>query len=201
MHASLRGFAVLALLATAQLAHAGGDVRGRVVLDLPGMQLADVGPVVVYLAAEPGPAAPPPASTPELHQNDAAFAPSFLAIAAGQNVSMPNDDEIFHNVFSYSKPNDFDLGLYAAGQTREVAFRHPGVVKLYCSIHESMNGSIFVAPTPFFDVAGEGGRFALRDIPPGAHRIRTWNEKLPDTEHSIVVPASGVSGLEISLVP
>lgn len=201
MHALLRCCALLALLATTQLAHAGSDVRGRVVLDLPGMRLAEVGPVVVYLAAEPGLAAAPPASTPALHQKHAAFAPSFLAIAAGQSVSMPNDDEIFHNVFSYSKPNDFDLGLYAAGQTREVAFRHPGVVKLYCSIHESMNGAIFVAPTPFFEVAGEGGRFALRDIPPGTHRIRTWNEKLPDTELSIVVPASGVSGLEISLVP
>lgn len=201
MHASLRSFALLAVVATAELAHAGSDVRGRVVLDLPGMQLADVGPVVIYLAAEPGVAVPAPTSTPELHQKNAAFVPRFLAIAAGQNVAMPNDDEIFHNVFSYSKPNDFDLGLYPAGQTREVAFQHPGVVKLYCSIHESMNGTIFVAPTPFFDVAGEGGRFALRDIPPGTHRIRTWNEKLPDTEHSIVVPASGVSGLDISLVP
>ncbi|MBS1106586.1 MAG: hypothetical protein H6Q91_2088 [Deltaproteobacteria bacterium] len=201
MHASLRSFAFLALVATADLAHAGSDVRGRVVLDLPGMQLADVGPVVVYLAAEPGVSAPAPASTPELHQKHAAFVPRFLAIAAGQKVAMPNDDEIFHNVFSYSKPNDFDLGLYAAGQTREVAFQHPGVVKLYCSIHESMNGTIFAAPTPFFDVAGEGGHFTLRDVPPGTHRIRTWNEKLPDTEHSIVVPASGVSGFGISLVP
>jgi hypothetical protein len=64
MHTSLRCFAFLALLATAQLAHAGSDVRGRIVLDLPGMQLADVGPVVVYLAAGPGLVAPPPASTP-----------------------------------------------------------------------------------------------------------------------------------------
>jgi hypothetical protein len=71
-------------------------------------------------------------------------------------------------------------------------------VKLYCSIHESMNGAIFVAPTPFFDVAGEGGRFALRDIPPGTHR--SGSKKLPDRAY-IVVPVNGVSGLEISLVP
>jgi plastocyanin len=195
-----RAVAGFALLAVAAAARADSDVHGRVLLDLPGMLLSDLGPIVVYVAAEPGVAVPPPAATPSLHQRNAAFLPGFLAIAAGQNVAMPNDDMIFHNVFSYSKPNDFDLGLYAAGESRTVAFKYPGVVKLYCSIHESMNGMIFVAPTPYFDVADAEGHFALRGVPPGKHQIRTWNEKLPDTEQTIRVPASGVSALEISLV-
>jgi len=195
-----RAVAVFAVLAVAAAAGAESDLRGRVLLDLPGMLLSDLGPIVVYVAAEPGVTVAAPAAIPSLHQKNAAFLPSFLAIAAGQNVAMPNDDMIFHNVFSYSKPNDFDLGLYAAGDSRAVAFKHPGVVKLYCSIHESMNGMIFVAPTPYFDVADSDGHFTLRGVPPGKHRIRTWNEKLPDTEQTATVPASGVSALEISLV-
>ena len=200
MPGALRAIVVIVLVAAATAARAEGDVRGRVTLDLPGMRLADLGPVVVYVAADPGIAAPPPATIPLLHQKDAAFLPAFLAIAAGQKVSMPNDDMIFHNVFSYSKPNDFDLGLYAAGESRTVTFAHPGVVKLYCSIHESMNGIVFVAPTPWFAVADSEGRFALRGVPAGAHRIRTWNEKLPDTEQITTVPTSGVSALDIPLV-
>jgi len=196
-----RAVAVFAVLAVAAAAGAESDLRGRVLLDLPGMLLSDLGPIVVYVAAEPGVAVAPPAAIPSLHQKNAAFLPGFLAIAAGQSVAMPNDDMIFHNVFSYSKPNDFDLGLYAAGESRTLAFKHPGVVKLYCSIHESMNGMIFVSPTPYFDVADSGGHFALRGVPPGKHRIRTWNEKLPDTEQTTTVPPSGVSALEISLVP
>ncbi len=195
-----RAVALIAVLLVAPAARAESDVRGRVVLDLPGMRLADLGPIVVYVALETDIATPPPAMMPSVHQKDASFLPGFLAIAAGQNVAMPNDDMIFHNVFSYSKPNDFDLGLYEAGESRTVAFQHPGVVKLYCSIHESMNGTIFVAPTPYFDVADSAGHFALRGVPAGKRRIRTWNEKLPDTEQTILVPVGGVSALDIALV-
>jgi plastocyanin len=187
-----------ALAVVAGSAHAE-DVRGRVVLDLPGMQLADLGPIVVYLDAPAGGAASgahlPAAS---LHQKNAAFAPRFLAVRAGQTVAMLNDDAIYHNVFSYSKPNDFDLGLYAAGQSKEVRFEHPGAVKLYCSIHESMNGTIFVAPTPWYDVVSPTGSFALRGVPAGRYVLRTWNEKLPDTERPLSVPSSAV---EVPLVP
>lgn len=189
-------------------ARAGGAVQGRVTFDVPGMQLADLGPIVVYVAdAEGGGAdAAPPAKavvhlTPSVHQKDARFSPGFLAIAAGQSVEMPNDDLIYHNVFSYSKPNDFDLGLYPAGESRSVAFAHAGVAKLYCSIHESMNGTIFVAPTRWFAVAASDGRYELRGVPPGRHRLRTWNEKLPDTEHVVDVPASGEATADLSLVP
>ena len=115
----------------------------------------------------------------EIKQKDAAFTPAFLAIAAGETVVMPNDDVIFHNVFSYSTPNDFDLGLYPAGESRTVTFRHAGVVRTYCSIHESMSGTIFVAPSSYFAVAGTTGAFTLRDVPPGRYRLRTWNRRLP----------------------
>ncbi len=198
----LRGALVaIALLAAASPARADGEVRGRLVLDLPGMQLADLGPIVVYVAPVPGVTPPVPAATPALHQKNAAFAPGFLAIAAGQSVAMLNDDQIYHNVFSYSKPNDFDLGLYAAGKSRDVAFKYPGTVKLYCSIHESMNGAIFVSPTPWFAVADADGRFALHGVPAGARVLRTWNEKLPDTESAVDVPASGAASVDISLIP
>jgi plastocyanin len=190
---------LIALAATG--ARAEGRVHGRVVFDLPGMQLADLGPVVVYVAGDGVPAAPAPAGEPTVRQKNARFAPSFLAVAAGQQVAMPNDDKIFHNVFSYSKPNDFDLGLYPAGESRSVSLKHPGVVKIYCSIHESMNGTIFVAPTRWFAVADREGRFELRGVPPGARRLRTWNEKLPDAERAIEVPAQGDVAVELSLVP
>jgi plastocyanin len=196
-----RVLAALAIALTSSVAGAEGRVHGKVVFELPGMRLADLGPIVVYVAdAAPG-AAASPAAKPEIHQKNARFAPSFLAVAAGQTIAMPNDDRIYHNVFSYSKPNDFDLGLYPAGDSRSVPMRHPGVVKLYCSIHESMNGTVFVAPTRWFAVAGADGSFSLPGVPPGRHRLRTWNEKLPDTEHTIEVPAAGDLAVELSLLP
>jgi hypothetical protein len=135
-----------------------------------------------------------------VHQRDARFAPRFLAVAAGQTVEMPNDDAIYHNVFSYSKPNDFDLGLYPAGQSRSVTLRHPGAVNLYCSIHESMNGTIFVAPSPWFAVLGADGRFAIAGVPPGRYALSTWSERLPATRREVALRAGEALTLEVPLV-
>ena len=191
--------ALAAALALGSGAAWAGELRGRLEPGLPGVRLADVGPIVVYLelpsGAAPAAAAPPPVA---LRQRDAAFSPRFLAVARAQTVAMPNDDSIYHNVFSFSAPNDFDLGLYPAGESRSIAFRHPGVVRLYCSIHESMNGTIFVAPTPWFAVTDAQGRFAIQGIPPGRWRLRTWTEKLPGLSRTLEIGA-GTTQLELSL--
>ncbi len=181
-------------------AETAGRVRGRVILDLPGARLADVAPVVVFLDGVDGAPTAPPREQPAVHQVDARFSPSFVAVAVGTTVQMPNDDAIYHNVFSYSRPNDFDLGLYPAGESRSVTFKHPGMVKTYCSIHESMNGTIYVAPSPFFSTAGPSGAFEISGVPPGRYKLRTWCEKLPGTELSISVKAGEPLTLDVPLL-
>jgi plastocyanin len=177
------------LLAVGLASPAGaGELRGRVQLAVPGLSLADVGPIVVYLDGGDGaPRAAAPAA--EIRQRNASFSPPFLAVARGGAVSMPNDDAIYHNVFSFSEPNQFDLGLYPSGESRAVSFEHPGVVRIFCSIHESMNGTLFVAPSPWFAVVDPDGSYAITDIPNGRYRLRTWAEKLPPTEREVTLPA------------
>lgn len=199
-----RGAAVaLLLLSTGApaVAQEPATVRGRVVLAVEGARLRDVGPVVVYLV--PVDAAAPveraPETSPQIHQRSARFTPGFLAVAVGQNIRMPNDDAIYHNVFSYSRGNQFDLGLYPSGESRSVTFDRPGVVKIYCSIHESMNGTIFVAPGPHFAQVSAGGRFLLRGVPPGRYELRTWCERLPETRRVITLPAGAEIELEVPL--
>ncbi len=175
----------LALVSSPALA---GDVKGRLSLDVEGASLDRAGPVVVYLEGTDSPLVTTPRARPlEIRQQDATFTPGFLAIAAGETVVMPNDDVIFHNVFSYSTPNDFDLGLYPRGESRAKTFQYPGVVRLYCSIHESMNATIFVAPSSHFAIVGAGGSFAIRDVPPGKYRLRTWNRRLPPASQLVEV--------------
>lgn len=189
--------ASLAVLAgTAQ----AGEVRGRVSVDLGGLALADVTPVVVYLEPVLGETAWRTPAAAVLRQRHATFQPGFLVVARGQTVEMPNDDTIFHNVFSFSAPNDFDLGLYPAGRSRSVTFEHPGPVRLYCSIHESMNATVFVAPTPWFAQVSQDGRFAIPDVPDGRWRLRTWTEKLPSVERRLEVDRGPVA-VELPLVP
>jgi plastocyanin len=168
-----------------------GEVHGRVSLGVAGVPLAAVAPIVVYLEAldppDPGGAKPRAA---RMRQHDAHFSPSFLVVAAGAAVEMSNDDAIYHNVFSYSRPNDFDLGLYPAGESRTLVLHHPGMVKLYCSIHESMNATILVTPTRWFDVVDAHGRYALTGVPAGRYRAVVWAERLPASERVIEIGGS-----------
>jgi hypothetical protein len=91
-----------------------------------------------------------------------------------------------------SRPNDFDLGIYPAGQSRSVTFSSPGLVRLYCSIHESMRGTVLVTPSRWFAVASQGGSYRIRDVPPGSYSLHVWNERLPAVEQRIVVPEGAV---------
>lgn len=200
------GLFMLGILADARLGDSPkprvGSVRGKVVLDLEGVRLSTLGPLVVFLDALEGKLNYEiPKDIPSIRQRNAKFSPTFLVITAGQSVSMPNDDTIFHNVFSYSKPNDFDVGIYPKDTSREVTFEHAGVVHIYCSIHSSMNGRIFVAPSPYFDEARSTGAFSISGVPVGRYRLRTWNAKLPESTCVVEVKEGEKATVEIVIRP
>ena len=194
-----RLFAAILLLCLPGSALAdSGAVAGRVVLEVEGVPLEELGPTVVFLDGVSGPLSfEPPRGRIRMHQKNAQFEPRFLAVPAGQTLEMPNDDAIFHNVFSFSKPNDFDLGLYPAGESRSVRFAHPGVVNIYCSIHESMTATVFVAPSPWLAVAKPTGEFELRGVPPGRYRLRVWNERLPEAGQIVEVTAGATRRVDV----
>lgn len=192
---------VLSAAWTAARGESPGWVEGRVSLEIEGVAFADVAPIVVYLEPARGASGSPSGSDslPEIRQHNARFTPGFLAVSVGQTVDMPNDDRIYHNVFSYSRGNAFDLGLYPGGTARQVTFDRPGVIKIYCSIHESMNATVFVAPTPHFAVVGADGRFTVAGVPPGSWRLRTWCERLPDTQRELEIRAGRATRIEAAL--
>lgn len=180
------------LLLTLPASARSETVKGNVELGVEEVLLEHAGPIVVYLDTKVAPL--PSASTAapakfEIRQRHARFSPAFLVVARGDRVLMPNDDTIFHNVFSYSRPNDFDLGLYARGELREVVFEHTGPVNLYCSIHESMSATVYVTPSRLYAIAGADGRFAIDGVPPGRYRLRSWSRRLPDAETWVEVKA------------
>ena len=124
--------------------------------------------VVIYLEA-PGlkPAAPTQGT---LTQKNRGFEPEIVVIPVGSTVSFPNQDPIFHNVFSLSKVKQFDLGYYPAGETRTVKFDRPGIVQVYCHIHPDMSAAILVLATARLDPARPRRRLFL--IRHSARRVR-----------------------------
>jgi len=114
--------------------------------------------------------------TARMSQQEKLFDPRVLAIPVGSRVEFPNDDLIFHNVFSLSDPAPFDLGLYRAGDSRNVVFTRPGTYRVFCNIHPHMTAIILVLETGYIAEAGADGTFAI-DVPPGRYRVTAWSER------------------------
>jgi plastocyanin len=113
-----------------------------------------------------------------LAQKNKTFQPRVLAVPVGSTVDFPNNDGIFHNVFSLSGPQPFDLGLYRAGETRVRTFTAVGTYRVFCNIHPQMTAIIVVAPGAFTALAAPDGRFTL-DLPPGRYRMTALSERSP----------------------
>jgi hypothetical protein len=136
--------------------------------------------------------APPPGPVPlKVVQRDATFEPHVLPIVVGTMVRWPNEDDIFHNVFSMTETQDFNLGFYKKEVVPEVRFDRLGRVDIFCAIHTNMHCIILVLPNPFFAMADGHRRFVIKNVPAGTYRLKAWHERVPPSVRDVVVPAEG----------
>ncbi len=117
------------------------------------------------------------AAAPAIASRQKTFVPRVVAVPAGGAVRFPNDDPIFHNVFSSSELGGFDLGLYRNGDFKSQVFTKPGVVPIYCNIHPRMLAYVVVVPSRVFGVASDDGVVELSPVPPGSHTLVVWHER------------------------
>jgi plastocyanin len=128
---------------------------------------------VVWLEAPNAPVAPSTGRV-VLDQRDLSFYPHVLAVRVGTTVDFPNDDRVFHNVFSFRDGKRFDLGMYPVGTMRRVTFDHAGVSRLFCNIHPNMAAYIVAVDTPYFATTDRSGAFAMPDVPAGSYTFGAW---------------------------
>jgi plastocyanin len=132
-------------------------------------------------------------------QKDANFEPHVLPVVVGSSVRWPNEDDIYHNVFSMSDAREFDLGYYKKEEVPEVRFDRVGRVDVFCAIHPRMHCIILVVPNPFFAAADEKGRFVIKNVPAGTYKVRAWHERVPSQTKEMVVPETGEVRLDFEL--
>jgi plastocyanin len=191
----LAGFAGTAGMGTT--AQQGASVRGRVEIGIPVSArrpsaayasrsvpqpvlapVSELRHVVVFLRDAPASSTQP--RVVEIRQKDENFLPRVVAVPVGSEVQFPNDDPIYHNVFSLSRAKTFNLGRFPRGESKSVRVTKPGVVKVFCEIHSHMTATIMVFNHPWFAMVGEDGRFELANVPPGQRDITAWHERLGD---------------------
>jgi len=187
------GALALAVFAIAGVPAAAEPLSGRIEWKTRGG--AQPSQAVVYAEPldRPAPATPGKAT---FQQKNKTFLPHVAAVPIGSTVIFPNDDAIFHNVFSLSPPQPFDLGLYRAGDSKQQVFAKPGVHHVFCNIHPQMSAFLVVAPTPFVTVAGQDGTWRL-EVPPGKYRVTALSERASPgvVEVTVSGAATAVEGL------
>ena len=164
---------VIALTAVGWLAPAMSAVDG---LNVRGSVHANGRPqpnTVVWLEA-PHALPPPSAAKIVLDQRNLNFYPHVLAVRVGTTVDFPNNDRVFHNVFSFRDGKRFDLGMYPIGTLRRVTFDKPGLSRLFCNIHPNMAAYVMAVDTPYFSVADAQGAFIIPAVPPATYTYHTW---------------------------
>jgi len=134
-----------------------------------------------------------------IDQRNETFVPHVLAISTGTTVDFPNSDKFYHNVFSLSKTRAFDLGRYAAGNSRPVRFDRPGIVRVFCDIHSHMNAFILVFGHPFFGMTSAEGRYRIDNVPPGTYGVIAWNEGTSSETKPVTVPDGGVAEMDFTI--
>ncbi len=124
-----------------------------------------------------------------MDQRNLTFMPRVLAVRVGTPVSMPNNDRVFHNVFSFRDGKRFDLGLYPVGQSKVVTFDRPGVSRIFCNIHPNMAAYVVSVDSDYYAVSNTAGVFTMSHVRPGAYTYHVWRAGRDVVTGQVVVPA------------
>ena len=156
--------------------------------------------VVMYL--EPLDVSPPRQPTPgklEIKQLGESFIPHVLPVLVGETVEFPNLDPIFHNVFSLSRTETFDLGRYPKGESRSVTFDKAGVVPVFCHLHSDMSAVVVVLENSLFVVPGPDGNYRISGVPEGRYKLIAWHERSEPVETEITVAAGQTVDADVTV--
>lgn len=135
----------------------------------------------------------PPSTPTVIDQRGCWFQPRIFGIQTGQPLQVTNSDPVTHNIHPLAHVNrewNHSQGQGDAPLARK--FLKPEImIRVKCNIHSWMRAYIGVVDHPYFAVAGDDGRFEIRDLPAGDYTLAAWHETLGEQETKITVAPSG----------
>lgn len=156
--------------------------------------------VVVYMTPlDFKPDISPVSPTPRLVQKDVSFSPRVLAITVGSAVLIVNEDRIYHNVFSKSQVQSFNIGKRLTGENIYQTFNRAGLIQVFCNIHSNMSSHILVLETPWFSKLDENGQFEFKNIPEGTYKVEVFHPDFSVEPLNLVVKSGSRNKLKLSL--
>jgi plastocyanin len=155
--------------------------------------------VVIYLKGVKG-HFEPPAKHLQLDQQYLQFTRRVLPVLKGTTVDFTNHDPVYHNVFTNSQLNKFDLGRKRKGEKSSVKMTHSEVpIKVYCEIHSKMKSYVLVLDNPFFTTVGPDQTFEVKGIPPGTYTMVAWHDYWAPVEQKVKIKKGKTTVADVTL--
>jgi plastocyanin len=171
-----------------------GTISGRVSFEKTATKIAYVYVADVKEA--------PVKAVKEIRQKGKKFTPDHLVVQLGTRIEFPNEDKIYHHVFSVAPQTSFDLGYVRYGdRAPSQLFAAPGLVDINCNIHPSMNATVLVVPNRHWIQAGHDGSFTLSRVRTGKHTLHAWGPGTALAEQTVMVHADRVEPVVLKLEP
>ena len=130
-----------------------------------------------------------PTEPVKVDQKGCRYLPAVFGVRAGQPVEFSNSDPTVHNVRAVAEANrGFNFTQKMAGMRDRRTFdRREVMVHVKCDVHSWMNAYGGVLDHPYFAVTTGGGRFELKNVPPGTYTVEAWHEKLGTAAQQITI--------------
>jgi plastocyanin len=154
-------------------------------------------PSAVITFISPDRPKPKPLAKAVVDQRDRTFLPHVSVVTVGTQVDFPNNDIVFHNVFTEFNSTKFDLGNYPKGTSKSQVFKRPGLAVILCSIHPDMGAYVMVVDTPYYALSDKKGRFQISGVPAGRYTVEVWHESGAKSTSEVTI--SGPQQVDISL--
>jgi plastocyanin len=130
-------------------------------------------------------AALPPAS---LDQKNCQYIPHLVGIVVGQTLRVTSSDDTTHNVHYQPKYSaDANLWMKKAGESADITFPAPEVIRTGCDVHPWMSAHIGVFDNPFFAITADGGTFNIPNLPVGKYTLTVWHERYGRLQQELVI--------------
>jgi hypothetical protein len=157
----------------------------------------EFGDVVVYLKGVTGKSTGASAAPVLLDQKGCLYIPSILAIQTGQKLLVRNSDPVLHNVDVVATvPANAQPNLSQMPGGADLAFTFPApemFVKFKCDVHPWMFAWVSVFDSPYYCVSGKDGKFAIKNVPPGAYTVEADHRKAGTQTQEVAVKDSDVT--------
>ncbi len=156
--------------------------------------------IIVYLTpVDRKPELLPILPKPQLNQKNQTFVPRVLAITNGTTVEIINEDKIYHNVFSYSRIQSFNIGKRPTGVVYDQTFNNSGAIQVFCNIHPNMSSYVLVLDTPYFVKTDDEGYYVFNNIPAGKYWLEIFHPEFGTEKRQVTIKNGTPQTVDLTL--